>query len=59
MNWPLAPLVIDANICLYALAPLPEHEQAKRLLASLLCYRRPWYAPGLWRVEVLSEEQRK
>ncbi|HEY57648.1 MAG TPA: type II toxin-antitoxin system VapC family toxin [Anaerolineae bacterium] len=54
MNWPPTPLVIDANVCLYTLAPLPEHEQAKNLMASLLRYERPWYAPGLWRVEVLS-----
>ncbi len=27
---------------------------AKSLMASLLHYERPWYAPGLWRVEVLS-----
>lgn len=54
MNWPPAPLVIDANICLYTLAPLPEHAQAGELLRSLLRYKRPWYAPGLWQVEVLS-----
>ena len=54
MNWPPTPLVIDANICLYTLAPLPEHAQAKKLMASLLHYKRPWYAPTLWRVEVLS-----
>jgi len=54
MNLPLAPLVIDANICLYVLAPLKEHEQAKHLMASLLRYKRPWYAPTLWRIEVLS-----
>ncbi len=54
MNWPPAPLVIDANICLYTLAPLPEHDQAKHLMAALLRYERPWYAPALWRVEVLS-----
>ncbi len=54
MNWPPTPLVVDANICLYTLAPLPEHEQAKSLMASLLRYERPWYAPALWRIEVLS-----
>jgi len=54
MNWPPAPLVLDANLCLYVLAPLPQHDQAVELLATLMQYERPWYAPALWRVEVIS-----
>ena len=51
----LKPLMIDANLALYALNPtVPVQRQVLDRFAAWHREGRAWYAPHLWRLEVAS-----
>ena len=51
----LRPLIIDANIAVYTLtAAILSYAEVQRFLERQIEAGRPWFAPHLWRLEVVS-----
>jgi predicted nucleic acid-binding protein len=47
-------VVLDANIAIFAVLPMPQHETAIRLIEQLVRDEIPIYVPHLWYAEVAT-----
>ncbi len=51
----LKPLIIDANLAVYVLtAAISSYAEVQSFLERQIEAGRPWFAPHLWRLEVVS-----